>query len=557
MNKFFPRIFLLAFVIWSAFLNKSYAQVSYGGTPPSFHLTKSATLRSPVLKSVTPTDDIQLLKKQDRYAKRNGQPPIVATLISSNLNMAKDGSWQVIDGDSVCQLSIQSRYAQGLILYYDNFFIPEGGRLFVYNKEKSQVLGAYTTQTNPYGGNFSTEVVYGDYLTLEYVRPKGTELPKILISKIGYAYNLAETLFSKGTFMRTAESTSNDDCYIDVNCSEGTNWQQQKKGVARIFVPIGTYTYMCSGSLVNNVYQDHTPYFLSAHHCFDENGQTANFAQIQFYFNYEATTCGSATVSPKLSTMVGADMLVDCPLVGGSDGTLLRLKDSIPASYDVYYNGWDISTTAPTSGVVIHHPNGIMKKISTYTTSPRSVTFTDGQDSSAINGHWQVTYSTTTNGYSVTAEGSSGSPLFNQDGRIVGTLTGGLSFCDTPTQPDWFGKFYYHYNHSSDSTQWMSKYLNSPGYTTVTKINGIDGYTKGDTIVGENFIQISPTFVDNYLYVTSSYAIRQIRVYSLNGRLMYRSSTTPINTTNWARGIYLVSVITNEGVKGRAKIYKR
>ncbi|MFT4070700.1 MAG: trypsin-like serine protease [Dysgonamonadaceae bacterium] len=538
-------------VIMSCFPVK--AQISFGGKPPSFlSIQKAQSTANVPVKSFFPKENIQLLKKQDVYAKENGAPPIVATLIPSTVDLAASGQWELLSGDSICRLTIESTGAEGILLYYSKFNIPSGGKLFLYNADGSQILGAYTSETNKKGGRFSTEIIYGDKLTLEYVQPKGTAKPDIRISDIGYGYNVGETIVSGSSLLRAGTN----DCMVDINCSpEGDQWQQQKKGVAKIIVRIGSYSYLCSGSLVNNVYQDHTPYFLSAHHCFDENGSTADFSSIQFYFHYESTDCGTNVISSKTKTMIGADLLVDAPLVGGSDGSLLRLTDTIPSSYDVYYNGWDISETPPTRGVIIHHPNGDLKKISTYTQQPTTVTFVDGSNVSTEGGHWKVVYATTTNGYSVTAGGSSGSPMFNQNGHIVGTLTGGTSQCSSPSDPDYYGKFYYHWNKSNDSTQWMSKYLNAPNYSAITAINGIDGYTKGDTLTGQNYLKIAPVITNGYLYVTTTYAISEIRVYNLAGRLITRSNSLPVNATKWPKGVYIVVVETSGG-RGKGKTLK-
>jgi Trypsin len=544
---------IVFFSILSLFPFIVQAQISFGGIPPSFSITKSQSLGGVPVKTIAPQENIAQLKKQDIVAKQNGAPPIVAVLTPTQLHFIKEGAWAKVGGDSVCRFSVKSPDAQGIILYYDKFIIPAGGKLYIYNGAKTQLLGAYTNQTNQNGGRFSTEIIYGDSLTLEYVHPNGQVKPEIVISKIGYCYNLGE-LISTGNSTLRASATSG--CYVDVNCSpEGDDWQQQKKGVAKLIVPIGNLSYLCSGSLVNNVYQDQTPYFLSAHHCFDQNGQTADFSTMQFYFHYEVTACGTSTLSSKAKTMVGADLLVDTPLKGGSDGTLLRLKEAIPADYDVFYNGWDITTVPPTSGVIIHHPSGDVKKISTYKTEPTTVTFIDLNDTSTVGGHWSVVYASTQNGFSVTAGGSSGAPMFNQDGRIVGTLTGGESYCTSPTDPDYYGKFYYHWNKATDSNRWMSKYLDAPDYP-VGGINGIDGYTKGDTLKGENFINIAPVFFGNYLYVGTTYFLQEMSVYSTSGRLMARSSTSPINTRSWARGVYIVSVVTSGG-KGKAKVVKK
>lgn len=542
---------IVFFSILSFFSFIAQAQISFGGTPPSFTTTKSQPLGTIPVKTIVPKENIAELRKQDAVAKQNGVPPIVAVLDSTQLDLVSEGVWSRIGGDSVCRLSIKSPDAQGIILYYDKFKIEAGGKLYIYNGKKDQLLGAYTSRTNPDGGRFSTEIVYGDSLTLEYVHPHGLPKPEIVISKVGYCYNLGEMAAPGNSLLRASSN-----CYVDINCSpEGDNWQQQKKGVAKLIVPIGSLAYLCSGSLVNNVYQDQTPYFLSAHHCFEEDGQTADFSTMQFYFHYEVTSCGAYTISSKMKTMVGADLLVDIPITGGSDGTLLRLKEKVPADYDVFYNGWDITTVPPTSGVSIHHPGGDVKKISTYKAEPTTVTFVDAGNASATDAHWKVVYTSTPNGFSVTAGGSSGSPLFNQNGRIVGTLTGGESFCSAPNDPDFYGKFYYHWNKDSDPNRWMSKYLDPPDYP-VANINGIDGFSKGDTIKGEDFIRIAPVFFGNYLYVNTTYILQEMTVYSATGRLMAHSTSSPINTRTWGSGLYIVTVTTSGG-KGKAKVVKK
>ena len=42
------------------------------------------------------------------------------------------------------------------------------------------------------------------------------------------------------------------------------------------------------------------------------------------------------------------------------------LNQNIPDTFNVYYNGWNRKDTTSPSGVGIHHPEGDLKKISTY-----------------------------------------------------------------------------------------------------------------------------------------------------------------------------------------------
>ena len=67
-------------------------------------------------------------------------------------------------------MELRADGAIALMLYYSDFYIPKGGKLFLYNAEKTQILGAYTHATHPSGGRFATEFVAGDVVTLEYVK---------------------------------------------------------------------------------------------------------------------------------------------------------------------------------------------------------------------------------------------------------------------------------------------------------------------------------------------------------------------------------------------------
>jgi hypothetical protein len=231
----------------------------------------------------------------------------------------------------------------------------------------------------------------------------------------------------------------------DVNCEEGQNWQDQRDGVVKILTKVASKYFFCSGSVVNNTKQDFSGLLLTASHCSTDFGSGVasdfDFSRWIFYFNYESPGCNTISVTPL--TIVGAEKLAisDVPLDKGSDFLLLRTLKSIHAKYNPYYCGWDATGINSSSGVGIHHPDGAIKKISTYTSALGS-----GSSGGVIGSpgtHWFVSWSATPNGYGVTEGGSSGSPLFNDDGLIFGTLTGGESSCSNPGGEDWYGKFSY------------------------------------------------------------------------------------------------------------------
>ena len=422
-------------------------------------------------KSQTPVvvyvdENISKLKKEDAKNEANGSPLRVAKIIETDLNMLNSGEWiKLPNGQNIWQLTVKCPDALATLLYYKKCYIPAGGKLFLYNAGKDQILGAYTPRSNPNGKEFVTEFVGGDEFTLEYVAPENNastdDKPIIEISGIAYGYNHIK-VYSENT---TKNFGTASNCMVNINCSEGDNWQNKKRGVARTVTPIGRYAYYCSGTVVNNTAKDFTPYYLTAHHCFYTTDGSIyagdeGINMMLFYFNYELPGCEDLTVEPGSNTMFGAKMLVNIDISGGSDGALIRLNQNIPDDYYVYYNGWDRTNTPAQSGVTIHHPSGDVKKISTFKQALTSSKWNSSSEQGADNAHWRVIFAETANGHSITEGGSSGSPIFNQNGLVVGTLTGGSTKCNAPNNPDYYGKFWYHWDqYGSNTDLHMKKYL--------------------------------------------------------------------------------------------------
>lgn len=410
------------------------AQISFGGTPPSWNALKSKLKSHNDLKSnviANPFTIEQLLQDEE---SSEGLPERVGINLAAQLSIAQDGEWERLpSGEKISRLKIESHGAIAISLYYSKFEIPQGAKLYIYNSSHTHLLGAYTSQTNPEGGAFATEFVAGDNLILEYVASPDGEVPQIEIEKICYGY--------KNLKVSTSELLS---CMVDVVCSEGDDWQNEKDGVVKIVTTIGNYSFLCSATLLNNTAQDFTPYIYTAFHCIEDAGLVASATDLKqalFYFNYERKECGINDVK-ETTTLVGCKFLEGKSLdsSAGLDQALLLMTSNIPTSLTPYFNGWDRGFSAPKSGVGIHHPKGAVKKISTYISPAVSGTWPTIGAGEGVNGYWLVEFTTTQNGYSVTEGGSSGSPLFNQDKLVVGALTGGNSSCANPSGSNYYGK---------------------------------------------------------------------------------------------------------------------
>lgn len=472
------RVFL--FLVLCLIIPKAYAQISEGGLPPSFN--HPSALRSELSVTQIPVNfSVEDLKAVDAWQTSQGQPMRIAKIIPTDLDINRAGDWQTLpDGTRIWQLRLQAQGAIALTLYYSDFHIPDGGKLFIYNANKSQVLGAYTGRTNPPTKEYATQFVAGDDLILEYATAPSGEMPRLRISGVGYGYNHLSVV-SSHTNLREGEEEWSGPCMVNINCEEGANWQNQKKGVCHTIQRIGEFTYICSGSLVNNTAKDKKPYILTAYHCAQNMGENLvatdeDLNQWMFVFNWEHTGCSNESEVAEAKVMTGCSRKALSPIKDGSDGLLLLLNQQIPSDYDVFYNGWDRTNKISLSGVGIHHPGGDYKKISTYGNYPiMTATWINKNSglSGTINAHWDATFDKTPNGHSVTEGGSSGSPLFNQDGLIIGTLSGGGSTCEYPEGLNLYGKLSFHWDkYGTEDSSRMDIWLD-PLHTGATHLAGM------------------------------------------------------------------------------------
>lgn len=349
------------------------------------------------------------------------------------------------------RLGISMEGAKALAMYYNEFQIPKGGKLFLYRPDSSIHLGAFTERNNPNAGPYATALIQGDVVILEYYHPQGREAA-IEIEEMAYIYRYPGLIANQ-----TKEFGGSGWCEVNVNCPEGDQWQNEKRGIARIHIKKGASTFWCSGSLINNTAQDLTPYFLTADHC-GQDASAADLNQWIFYFNYESPDCANPVIEPASDQMIGCDLMASSGgtsgNVSGADFFLIKLKQAVPYQYIPYFNGWTHQNTPPSSGVGIHHPNSDIKKISTFTKPAFS-----SQYGSTPGTHWGLVWTATHTEHGVTEKGSSGSPLFDSQKRIAGILSGGFASCSTPEEADFYGKISYAWNEGSTPNRRLRDWL--------------------------------------------------------------------------------------------------
>ena len=532
--KSLTRVILLCFFFFTFLIGKS--QLCVEAVPWSFELDNiDSTI--PVITLAQPD-----LSDMDDDSKQE-LPYAFSKILKADISPEIHGVWMNLeDGRKIWRIHIEAKDALALGLYFTHFSLPGGVSLFVYDEDRKQLKGAFTSHNNRQSGVFATELIIGDEFIIELNIPEYIyDKSFFTIHEVSYAFRGISLIQGKSDF-----------CEIDVNCSpEGDNWQYEKKGVVRIKIKLNGFEYWCSGSLVNNTALDLTPYVLTADHCAFKFNHYATPAEVEnwiFYFNYEAENCDDPQPWNGYFSLTGAVKIANGGEQGneGSDFYLLRLIDNIPNISSVYFNGWSAINEPSSSGVTIHHPDGDIKKISTYNQQLIST----GWQGSFLQSHWKVYWVETENNWGVTEGGSSGSPLFNEDGLIIGTLTGGLAGCFNPDDPDYYGKFSYHWDlNGSDDTLQLKPWLDP--MNTGSKVLG--GTTLGIPDSKPNpdkpIISIYPNPAENWIYVGLERKENEnvkIEITDILGNRIFETNFTGnsesyfVNMSIYHPGIYMV-----------------
>ncbi len=486
MNKIF--IFIL---ISCLFVAQGIAQTTNQGQPTSW---SQKTLGTAIDYYQMPKFDVEKQKKVDALNDATGMKPWQFGYEHNvNFNLNNSGTWTTLsNGDRIWQIEFESKDALSMNLVFDDYELPSGATLYLYNPKTKEVQGAYTSKNNSADRMLGTTLVQGDNIVVEYYEPKAAQGNGALnISMVVHGYR------SLGAYPREKAIKGLNDagaCNHDVACPLGLGWEDQINSVAIIIVG-GSGS--CTGALINNTSNDGTPYFLTANHC----GTTGLGAWV-FRFNWDSPVpvCAQNGTSQDpggpYNEVNGATLRANN---GGTDVALMELN-SIPTG-NVYYAGWDRSSTPATQTTGIHHPRGDVKKICR-DDDPATMSTMSGADVWEV-ADWDQ---------GVTEPGSSGSPLFNQNQLIIGQLFGGGAACSGTNdngQEDNYGRLDISWNGASASER-LNDWLD-PGNTNVLTHSGYNPNGPG-VALDAGVAQIGG-IEDNYCNVDSFMPELSIRNY--------------------------------------------
>lgn len=446
---------------------KVSAQLSTHEQPVSFDQKLKLTVLS---KSSNPTVimpslDMAKIEAEDKAEEGTDMPPRFGFSHYVNYNLGNSGIWHILpDGGKLWQLEVVCPSALSVNFCYDKFWIPEGGKFFIYTKDRKQSIGAFTSRNNKGDRTnvrgFATELLFSNDVVLEYYQPKeATEDAIISINRIVHGYSSLRD--GNGGYGQS------DWCQVDVNCPDGQDWQNEKNAVALIVYG----NRIGSGALVNTTDMGQQPYFLTVDHNLvedtithitpDAEGDSVLTGYV-FYWNYEKSGCNNTCPEPSYFTTNGAIVVAN---YSWPDFALFRLVEDPKniSGYTPYYLGWDHSGSPGAPGVCIHHPRGDVKKISTVNT----ITTITKPINYCLD-YWKVIWSS-----GITDNGSSGSPLLNNEHRIIGILKGGNSSCNNLYAEDYSSMFYVAWSQSDMGIHQRLDHWLDPLSTNLETIEGL------------------------------------------------------------------------------------
>ncbi len=407
---------------------------------------------SEVPSFVAPLLDNAILKQRElqrRTSQGKSSEIYFAKAQHVDLNPLNSGVWVMGEhGKTHWVIKLISSNAHSLNLGFTQFRLPSSASLEIISADLKSRLPVFTSKDNEVHQQLWTPIVHSDALyVILSVEQQQKQQVKLQLSSLNHDF----MGFAK------ASSQASGSCNLDVACSDVDGFAQVDN-YRDIIQSVATTTKngvsSCTGFLVNNTAQDCRPYFMTADHC---NFTAASASTLVAYWNYQNSIC--RPVGSAASGANGDGQLIE--FNSGSvlratssltDFTLLELDDPVLETANCFFAGWDRSADVPTSAIAIHHPRSEEKRISF---ENDALVISDANRQENANGNylkvidWDL---------GTTEGGSSGSPLFNQDKRVVGQLFGGTAACGND-DPDAYGWFHKSWEGQGDSTSRLKDWL--------------------------------------------------------------------------------------------------
>ncbi len=451
--------------------------------------------------------------KQDTVKKMfKNYLPVKA--VALNLSPKNSGTWFEHDNHNIWRLHLTYPDASKMSVCFSDYNIVPDVKIFIYNKEKTDILGALSSLNNKGSGLLPTRFIRGNELCIELQVP---------ITKKNYGdFVISKVLVQQNEY--EFKSLEREPCSNDITCYDNPLIPKIKDGVCQI----RTHNDInCTGVLINTTLQDASPYVLTANHCITDQEDADNSI---FTFNLEHFDCDCP--DSKYSKSIAGGTLVATNKK--YDFSLVKLSLPLDSSYNPEYIGWDITGNSFSNVICIHHMDGLEKSLSYEFDKIEKVTFHDVVDYFAKNAHWKISEWD----IGTTLGGSSGAPLFSSEGAVIGLLSGGEANCFLPVN-DYFADISLAWDSDPDSSKQLKHWLDplKSGNTYqepyrpfapvednphLCNLNGIANKT-----IYESGIIVCPTLVKDNLIIRYNNEIplkTGIEIYNATGQLIWQTT---------------------------------
>jgi hypothetical protein len=340
---------------------------------------------------------------------------------------------------------VESPGAAALRLRFAAFSLPRNSELYLYSNQ-GEVFGPYTGRGPRGTGEFWSHTLRGSRVTLQ-LSYDGTDTARALratrfvVADVGHL----DDKFIFALFGPTGDEAASTLCSYNADCIVNASSaiiplaiQPAQNAVAMILFASGRYHYICSGGLLadTNVNTDR-PLFLTANHCVSKGREAKS---LEAYFQFSAPPFNCYTDLDVLPRTLGSSILAT-----GKQGdfTLLELDEQAPPG-SVFLD-WTPSPVAFANGTLlfrISHPRGAPQAYSEHIVDTSRATCSVWPRGERI-------YSSDKIG--ATEGGSSGSPVLNIGGQVVGQLSGACGYnvsddCDSVLNATVDGAFAFYFS---------------------------------------------------------------------------------------------------------------
>ena len=519
------------------------------GNNPSLPISWDINIKDRIEVIQMPVLNFSGINKQDSINDQDKSSPWRYGLPRSvSIDIKKQGVWTTLDnGSKLWVIAIKSTGALNLSVNFEDIYLPENSRIQLYGKNRNEFPLTYSSVETDKIEAMGTWFVEGDTVWIEYLEPAGNTIsPKIKISEIIHGYRMGRI-----NSIIDGQRGFNDsgDCHYDVNCSVGNDFDIQKdlikKAVALLNLGNG---YLCTASLVNNTGKDKIPYLLTANHCLDNSNPS--LWSVRFNWVSPNPSCGTDIPSGNVATNFTMSGALIKAKNATSDFALAELINPIPPSWDVAFAGWDNSDTDPLFEVGIHHPNGDIMKVCRDDSGAEKIkangteVWLIGGGQHGSGGGWEI---------GATENGSSGSPLFNENGKIIGQLHAGESACDGNENNhgyDLYGRFSTSWDYGNSANSRLMEWLDPLG-TAQSSIETLQNLLSVPDFDLSGELKIYPNPAKDIITVLNSrYPNLSFEMFNTLGQHIISGSLSNtlnnISVDRLADGIYFLSLLDGD-----------